>query len=202
MTGILESLNLLFKKAMHSTKSLQELYPEYEIGRHTYGKPLICRFGKETALKIGSFCSFASDIKILLGGEHRSDWVTTYPFNVRWERAKGITGNPSSKGDVSIGNDVWVGTGVTILSGVTIGDGAIIGAGSVVTKDIAPYSIVAGNPARFIRNRFEDEFVTRLLKVRWWEWDDAVIEKNISALLSDNISGFLDVAERVGYSGH
>lgn len=121
-----------------------------EIGDFTYGKPKILYYDASTKLKIGKFCSISDEVTIVLGGNHRYDWVTTYPFSAlykEWPEASGIIGHPASKGDIVIGNDVWIGFGSIILSGVKIGDGAVIGAGSVVTKDVLPYTIAGGNPA-------------------------------------------------------
>ena len=101
----------------------------------------------------------------------------TYPFNALFSEGAHITGHPSSKGDIVIGNDVWIGYQSCILSGVTIGNGAIIGAKSVVTKDVPPYAIVAGNPAKFIRYRFPQETIDKLENLAWWDWDISVIKE-------------------------
>ena len=162
----------------------------HTIGRHSYGKPNIV--GAESKLSIGSFCSISSDVIILLGREHRIDWVTTFPFNVKWPIAKEIVGHPTSKGDIVIGNDVWIGMGVLILSGVTIGDGAVIGARSVVTSDVKPYSVYAGNPAKFIKFRFKKQQIDELLKIKWWEWSDNKIEKVVRLMLTDDIDKFIE----------
>jgi serine acetyltransferase len=106
-----------------------------------------------------------------------------------------LEGHPKTKGDVIIGNDVWLGADSVILSGVTIGDGAAIGARAVVTGNIPPYAIVAGNPARIVKNRFDDETISRLLKIKWWEWEDAKIDKALPMLLNDDIRKFIEFAE-------
>lgn len=176
--------------------SLQERYPQYTIGRHSYGDLKVRQWGEGAELQIGAFCSFASGVKIFLGGEHRVDWVTTFPFPALWKCDEArVAGHPHSKGDVIIGNDVWAGTEAVILSGVHVGDGAVIGARAVVTRDIPPYAIVAGNPARIIRMRFEPSQIARLLAVRWWTWDDEKIRSMLPFLLSDDISGFLAEGE-------
>ena len=131
-------------------------YPSYKIGKHTYGKPKVFDWNDGGKLIIGDYCSIADGVTILLGGNHRHEWVTTYPFsttdfNDTWPEASDISGQPWSKGNVEIGNDVWIGYGATILSGVVIGDGAVIAAGSMVVHNVDPYSIVAGNPARLIK---------------------------------------------------
>jgi acetyltransferase-like isoleucine patch superfamily enzyme len=142
-------------------------------------------------LTIGKYCSIGTNVILFLGGEHRIDWVSTYPFPVLWAEAKSIPGHPSTKGDVVIGNDVWIGFGVTILSGVRIADGAAIGAGSVVARDIPPYAIAAGNPAQIIRYRFDEEIVRRLLQIKWWNWPDEKVRENIHLICSDSIDTFI-----------
>jgi acetyltransferase-like isoleucine patch superfamily enzyme len=179
------------------TMDLRAKYPQYHIGRGTYGDLRVRSWGEGTTLTMGAFCSVASGVQILLGGEHRPDWVTTYPFNVLWEKARHLSGHPSSKGDVVIGNDVWIGAEAMILSGVTIGDGAVIGARAVVTKDVPPYAVVGGNPARVIRMRFDEATIARLQNLKWWTWDDTPIEKFLPLLLSDNVEAFLREAESV-----
>ncbi len=171
-------------------------YPQFDIGKGTYGKPLILAWDNKTTIKIGSYCSISSEVTIFLGGEHRHDWVTTYPFNVFWEKGKHITGIPTTKGDITIGNDVWIGRGATILSGVTIGDGAVIGSKSLISKDVSPYAIVGGNPAKMIKKRFSDDSIERLLEIKWWEWDEQKIELAIPLLLNNDIEEFLVFAEK------
>ena len=175
---------------------LQELYPQYQIGRGTYGSKLIVYdWGEGATLRIGAFCSIALNVKIFLGGEHRSDWVTTYPFNVLWEAGKELNGHPKTKGDVNIGNDVWVGSEAVIISGVNIGDGAVLGARTVVARDIPPYAVVVGNPARIIKKRFDDKTIQRLLKVKWWNWQDDRIQKALPLLLNPDMRSFLKAVE-------
>ena len=156
--------------------------------KHTYGNPQVYSFKNDADLIIGKFCSLA-DCFIFVGGEHRPDFISTYPFSAfdGWG-AEHIQGVPRSKGNVVIGNDVWIGHHATIMSGVIIGDGAVIGAESVVARNVAPYTIVAGNPARVIRQRFSDEDVKFLLATRWWDWPDATIKKAVPILMSGNIS--------------
>jgi acetyltransferase-like isoleucine patch superfamily enzyme len=149
-----------------------------------FGSPTILQYNSECKLHVGEFCSFGSEVMILLGGEHYTTAPSTYNFN-------GLTDSrfpesTYSKGDVSIGNDVWVGARATILSGVTIGDGAVVGAGSVVASDVAPYSIVIGNPARLLRMRFNSETVKRLQESKWWQWDISKIKKELYLLTQEN----------------
>ena len=188
--------NLFFIKSnlKDSENNLQLKYPQYEIGRGTYGNLKVLTWNEGANLKIGSFCSIADGVRIFLGGEHRLDWVTTYPFNILWDEAKLIPGHPKTKGDVIIGNDVWIGFNAVILSGVTIGHGAVIGAGSVVSRNIEPYEIHAGNPARFVRKRFDDLIIRQLLELKWWDFDDDQIKKMLPLMLSDNIENFISYA--------
>jgi Acetyltransferase (isoleucine patch superfamily) len=157
------------------------------IGDYTYGIPNVLSWNEGTKLDIGKFCSIASEVTIMLGGEHRSDWITTYPFNALIDSYSYITGHPKSKGNVSIGNDVWIASGVKIMSGVQIGDGAIIGANSLVTKNIPPYCIVGGNPAIIIKYRFKPWTIRKLLKIKWWNWSENDICNAIPILQSNNM---------------
>ena len=167
-------------------------YRSHNIGEYTYGQPTV-RYGRDEGggqLIIGKFCSIADGVVILLGGNHRTDWVSTYPFGLISEEAKQIPGHPATKGDVIIGNDVWLGQQSLILSGVTIGDGAVVAARAVVTKNVPPYAIVAGNPARIIRHRFSDETIDRLLRIRWWNWEIAKIKQQLPAMLTTGVEEF------------
>jgi acetyltransferase-like isoleucine patch superfamily enzyme len=172
-------------------------YSKYAIGDWTYGRPNVLDWHDGTQLKIGKFCSIARDVKIVVGGEHHLDWVTTYPFSKFWANPA-PNGSPDvvrSKGDVIIMNDVWIGTGALILSGVTIHDGAVIGAGSVVTKDVPAYGIVAGNPARLLRHRFEPNLIAQLQNIAWWNWPSEKIRRAWPLLMASNIRGFVEWCE-------
>lgn len=142
-------------------------------------------------LIIGKFCQIASGIKIIMNGaNHRMNSVTTYPFNIMengWEKVTPKLEDLPFKGDTIIGNDVWIGQNVTILPGVHIGDGAIIGANSVVTKDIPAYHIAGGNPCKIIRKRFNEELINYLEKIKWWDWEDEKIFKNLEILCSSDL---------------
>jgi len=161
----------------------------FEIGEYTYGVPRVLTFGSTNRLTVGKFCSISAGVVIFLGGNHRADWISTYPFMEfldEWPKAKGIKRHPSSKGDVVIGSDVRIRYGATILSGVTVGDGAVIGARAVVASNVEPYSIVAGNPARLIRKRFDDETILKLLEIKWWDWPVENIKKSLHIICSGN----------------
>lgn len=158
---------------------------KYSIGNFTYGHPKVLFENEETNLFIGKYCSISSNVVIFLGGNHRHDWVTTYPFNAlnnHFSFATHIQGHPSSNGDVRIGNDVWIGHGVTIMSGITISDGAVLATNAVVTKDVGPYEIWGGNPAKLIKKRFDDVTIQKLLALRWWDKDETFIRENIDIL--------------------
>jgi acetyltransferase-like isoleucine patch superfamily enzyme len=166
-------------------------YKNHMIGEWTYGKPSVRSWGEGARLHVGRFCSIADGVAIFLGGEHRTEWVTTYPFSEFFEEGKGIPGDAITRGDVRIGSDVWIGQGACILSGVEIGDGAVIGARAVVAKSVAPYAVVVGNPARIVRYRFNNETIAALLRIRWWDWPIADITAAIPSLMSDDIEAFV-----------
>ena len=148
-------------------------------------------------LKIGKFCSIACGAKFLFtSGNHSMQSLSTYTFPIFYEEwgldGKAIRSAWDNKGDIVLGNDVWIGYEAVILSGVTIGDGAIVGARAVVTKDVPPYIIVAGVPARPIRKRFDEETIAKLQALRWWDWDEEKIKRCIPAIQS----GDIDALER------
>ncbi|MBQ9771237.1 MAG: CatB-related O-acetyltransferase [Lentisphaeria bacterium] len=145
--------------------------PLVQFGRYTYGTPKIYHYDAKTHCYIGSFCCIALDSKIILGGEHKSGSASLYPFEQTADFSNITDVNDFSKGDIIIGNDVWIGNGATVLSGVTIGNGAVVGACAVVTKDVPPYAIVVGNPARVIRYRFDEKIIEALQKIKWWDWE-------------------------------
>lgn len=136
------------------------------------------------SLRIGKFCSIACGAKFLFASaNHTQASVSTYPFPIFFEEWDLDIGDVMSawdhKGDIVIGNDVWIGYEAVVMAGVTIGDGAIIGARAVVTKDVPPYTIVGGVPARKIRRRFSDNVIARLLELKWWDWPAERIQRNI-----------------------
>jgi acetyltransferase-like isoleucine patch superfamily enzyme len=167
----------------------------YLIGEYTYGSPNVKHWGENAKLIIGRFSSIAGNVTIFLGGNHRTDWVTTYPFNVlnkNFENAIDIKGHPMTKGDVVIGNDVWIGFGATILSGIKIGNGAVIATQAVVTKDVPPYSIVAGNPATIVKKRFNEKTIAQLEQIAWWNWSTEKINQEVKNLCSNKIEEFIN----------
>jgi len=143
-------------------------------------------------LVIGKFCSIACGAKfIFTSANHSLKSLSTYPFPIFFEEwnldVKNITGAWDNKGDIIVGNDVWIGYEAVILSGVTIGDGVIIGTRAVVTKDIPPYTIVGGVPAKPIRKRFDDMTIAKLLELKWWDWPEERIKANIEIIQSGQI---------------
>ena len=155
-----------------------------DVGAFTYGRPIVLRWDTTTRLTIGKFCSIAQNVQIFLGGEHHTDIVTTYPFDVLIDRKP-----TPSKGDVIIGNDVWIGNNVQILSGVNIGDGAVIGAGTVVARDVQAYSVVVGNSQRQIRWRMCRPFITIMEQLRWWDWTVEKIAEGYPLIMSADVDG-------------
>lgn len=141
-------------------------------------------------LIIGKFCQIASGVTFIMNGaNHLQDSVSTFPFAIFGEDWKDAMEGKSypTKGDTEIGNDVWIGFDATIMPGVKIGDGAIIGSKSVVTKDVEPYSIVGGNPAKLIRKRFSEEKIEELLEMKWWDWPVDEITANLGKLTGNEI---------------
>ncbi|WP_041701938.1 CatB-related O-acetyltransferase [Gottschalkia acidurici] len=144
-------------------------------------------------LKIGKFCSIGSGATFIMSGNqgHKYDWVTTYPFFYTPDLNENALDGFERKGDTIIGNDVWIGTEAMIMPGVKIGDGAVIASRSVVTKNIEPYTIVGGNPAKEIKKRFSKEEIQMLLECKWWDVDINIIKKYIPLMCSNNIKEFV-----------
>lgn len=142
-------------------------------------------------LIIGKFCAIGKGIEFIMNGaNHRMNSITTYPFNIMgsgWEKCTPKLEELPIKGNTIIGNDVWIGQNVTVMPGIHIGDGAIIAANSVVTKDIPAYHIAGGNPCKMIRKRFDDELISFLLKIKWWDWTPEKIFDNLDTLCSGNL---------------
>ena len=185
-----------------------------EVGKFTYGsdKIKLKKFGPATGpyewsdskLIIGKFCSIGLGCSVYLNENHRHDWVSTYPFGSTGSSkrsfkhidntlvASGIMSK--GRGNVVIGNDVWLGENVTIMSGVTIGDGAVLATNTHVVKDVAPYSIVGGNPAKHLKYRFSEEQRNKLLQISWWDWPIKKIDNHLHLIQSDNIDEFIKKA--------
>lgn len=170
---------------------------EIFLGRFSYGfeRISIRDFGDTASLTIGAFCSISSEVTIFLSGNHRTDWISTFPFGVEFEdelqfgKTDGIV---ATNGNVVIGNDVWIGHGVTIMSGVTVGSGAVLAAISHIVKDVPPYAIVGGNPAKLLKCRFPDDIIEKLLILKWWELPVPDIREIRAALTSPPTAEVLD----------
>jgi virginiamycin A acetyltransferase len=147
-------------------------------------------------LIIGKFCALARGLKFIMNGaNHKIDGFSSYPFFIfgnGWERVLPKPEEFPYKGDTVVGNDVWIGYEAVIMPGVTIGDGAIVAAKSVVVKDVPPYTIVGGNPAKCIRQRFEPEVIEALLLLAWWDWDIEKISRNLEAIVSADLEALMN----------
>lgn len=150
-------------------------------------------------LIIGKFCAIARDVKFIMNGaNHKLSGISTYPFYIfgnGWEKAMPRPGDLPYKGNTVIGNDVWIGYDCLIMPGVTIGDGAIISSRSVVTKDVAPYSIVGGNPATEIKRRFTDEQIDLLVSIKWWDWPITLITEHLETIGSPDFDQLKSIAD-------
>jgi len=144
-------------------------------------------------LVIGSFCSIGSGAAFIMAGNqgHRNDWISSFPFYWMSEvpAFAGAENGYRPAGDTTIGNDVWIGSEAIIMPGVTIGDGAVIGTRALVTRDVPPYAIVGGNPAKLIRQRFDDRQVGLLLDMRWWDWTDGQLSGAMPLLTAGDVDG-------------
>lgn len=152
-----------------------------EVGDCTYGGLRVLTYNKDNKLRIGKFCSIAQDVMFVLSGDHYTNHISSYPYRV-WimnEKQEGV-----SKGNIIVDDDVWIGFRSTILSGVHIGQGAIVAAGSVVTKDVPPYAIVGGVPAKVLKYRFSHELIAELLKVDYGKLTEAMVREHIDDLYS------------------
>ncbi|WP_425363660.1 CatB-related O-acetyltransferase [Candidatus Tisiphia endosymbiont of Hybos culiciformis] len=158
-------------------------YPEYFERNNVIG----CH---QCKLIIGKFCAIAKRTTFIMDDvNHLMDGFSTYPFFI-FEGWNNYTPTPGKARSTIVGNDVWFSTNAVIMPGVTIGDGAIIGAYAVVTKDVPPYSIVAGNPSRIIRKRFSDDVINELVQIKWWDWDYDKITRNIKVIVGADIEQF------------
>jgi len=181
-------------------------------GRHTYGPqpeiigflPTLTKIAEGTS--IGNFCSISPGVKFTFFGKHDYNFVSTYPFHAFYEKW-GVDKNEYVKGKIDnsqispnpiiIENDVWIASNAIIMEGVKVSNGAVIAMESLVTKDVPPYALVGGNPARIIKFRFSDQQIAELLKIAWWNWKDSDIKKIAPSLLSDNIEAFIKEAKQL-----
>jgi acetyltransferase-like isoleucine patch superfamily enzyme len=163
-------------------------------GHRTYGWPRVLAFDHtDSGLRIGAYCSLNGTF--VLGGKHAVNQVTSYPLRIHLGmQGAGSDGNPTHTGDTILGSDVWTCAESLINSGVRIGHGAIVAAGAVVVKDVPPYAIVGGNPARVIRYRFTPERIAALLDIEWWNWPEDQVRAAVPYLASDDIDRFIEFA--------
>ncbi len=186
----------LFKRLFR--KRRPALGPEITIGRHTYGveRRMVAGASMDAPLRLGNYCSVGPDVLFFSKADHPVHLPSTYPFKTKiWEPHK-PNQDAVTKGGITIGHDVWIGGRAIIMSGITIGDGAIVAAGAVVTKDVEPYAIVGGSPAREIRKRFTDGQIAALREIAWWHWSDEEIAELGEAFYGP-IDAFIEKARAV-----
>jgi len=151
-------------------------------------------------LIIGKFCAIATGAKFIMNGaNHKISGLSTYPFSIfrnGWEKVVPKKEELPYKGDTIVGNDVWIGYDATIMPGIKIGDGVIIAAKAIVTKDVAPYTIVGGNPAGIIRKRFNKKIIKKLLKIKWWNWNIEKITKYLDIIVGNDIKKLEKLADK------
>lgn len=153
-----------------------------DVGKNTYGSINALMYNRDSKLRIGSFCSIGPKVSFIVSADHYTSHVSTFPFKVK---VLGDTLEGISKGDIIVDDDVWIGYGATIMSGVHIGQGAIVAAGALITKDVSPYAIVGGVPAKVIKYRFEPELIKELLKVDYSRLTNEMIEEHIDDLYTE-----------------
>ena len=163
------------------------------MGRESYYAPEVRKYKGDTGrVFIGNFASVAHDAVFYSGGQHRTDWVSQYGLRAMLDLPGAYEdGFPHGAGDIHVGPDTWITRGVVVMSGVTIGAGAVVGTRSVVTKDVAPYAIVGGVPAKEIGRRFDDEQIAALLRIAWWDWPLETIKERVAMLCSPDVNAFI-----------
>ena len=192
---IIDILNRRWKKNLrtkewrrrnpHNSTTCENLfdYDKVTVGKDTYGALTVLTFGKGSRLRIGSFCSIASGVVFNLSADHPLNHISTFPFKAK-SLGRDMT-EAVSKGDIVVSDDVWIGQNAIIMSGVTIGQGAVIAAGAVVNKDVPPYAVVGGVPARILKYRFSDELITDLCKIDYKSLTKDMIRSHINDLYTE-----------------
>jgi hypothetical protein len=197
-TGLRTMIGYQFRRARNAwwgndLATLRRLERQGRVvrGIGTYGVPTIWTFPyDDSRLIIGNYSAVGGTH--LLGGQHAIKHVASYPLRIHMGlEGAGQDGNPSVRGDIRIGSDVWVTFGSYVLSGVTIGDGAVVATGAVITKDVPPYAIVGGNPAKLIRYRHSPEQIEALLEIKWWDWPENEIRDAVPYLASEDTDAFI-----------
>jgi len=181
----------------YSTLPDNEKAKNLQVGASSYGQVTVGQFGyvaREQSITVGKYCSIAHSVMFNKGPNHRMDWITQFPFllnsrlltNTKPEALDPVRDGREDtvcEGPIVIGNDVWIGYGATIMANVTIGDGAVIASNAIVTKDVPPYAVVGGVPAKIIKYRFDPETIEKLLEMKWWDWPEEKIVENLPTLL-------------------
>lgn len=186
--GLISEIRIgLYKKKWRKHNKHNGTYPltlfdenSVTVGNMTYGELYVLKYGERSKLYIGNFCSIAPKVSFILCADHYTNHISTFPFKVKMLKTMGM--ESISKGDIVVEDDVWIGYGSTIMSGLHVGQGAIIAAGSVVTKDVPPYAIVGGVPAKVIKYRFSEELINELLKVDYSKVTKDMIKDHIDEL--------------------
>lgn len=184
--------------ARHRQRQGLPAHPHITIGRHSYGvgRDTVFKPGPDAPVSIGGFCSIGPGVVLMARGDRRTDLPSLYPFRTKlWNEKGGPNCDATTKGPIAIGHDVWIGANAVVLSGVTIGTGAIVGAGAVVARDVPPYAIAVGNPARIVRHRFSPERIAALLASAWWDLPDDVLRALDRELYSGDIEAFIDAVQ-------
>jgi len=186
--------------------------PTIDVGEYTYydspddptafeRDAVLYGFGPERLI-IGRFCAIAAEVRFLMPGANHADLgPSTYPFGVfgaGWADTMDLVMSAPSRGDTVVGHDVWLGYSALVLPGVRIGHGAVVAAASVVARDVPPYTIVAGNPARVIRSRFPEEDVARLLRAAWWDWPIDLVTEHARTIMAGTAADLERIADERG----
>ncbi|HEY3325665.1 MAG TPA: CatB-related O-acetyltransferase [Novimethylophilus sp.] len=196
----MKELKELWRKLTRQPKPLRfvrhqerfkQRYPMFSMGICTYGVPNVRHWDKISNLTIGSYTSIAQNVEIYLGGNHHTEWLTSYPFPAFFpERSKHKNYGIIPR-DVIIGSDVWLCDDCKILPGITIGHGAVVATGAIITKNVEPYAVMAGNPAKVVKWRFDEPTRKALLESSWWDWPPEEILGIVDKLCSENIEEFI-----------
>jgi virginiamycin A acetyltransferase len=186
--------------------------PRIEVGEYTYydhperalcfeQDAVLYAFGPER-LVIGRFCAIAAGVRFVMGGANHADLgPSTFPFGIfggDWAHTMDLVTGAPSRGDTVVGHDVWLGYDALVLPGVSIGHGAVVAAGSVVSADVPPYAIVAGNPARVVRRRYEHADVDRLLRAAWWDWPIDAVTEHVREIMAGSPEALERIAAGLG----
>ncbi len=173
------------KRNSHNDTIAMNFFPvlDVEVGCNTYGELNVYKFNENSKIKIGHFCSIGQNSSFILDADHYINHISTYPYKAMMLHS--VKFEAISKGNIIVDDDVWIGYGVTIMSGIHIGQGAVIAAGSVVTRNVPPYAIVGGVPAKVIKYRFEPEMIEELLKIDYSKLTDEIIKEHIDELYTE-----------------